>query len=184
MKRFLLFFVFFIILITLFFSINYLFNNKTNVTNADTNILNTDNTNDEHILSTETSYDSLKSTDISNVTMSIKEGTLTKTGATVIITDANEIPYIAYGFDYTIEKKYNNDWVKLELLPDANSDPSYNENAIIMGEDRKLEMDLDWSKLYGELNSGKYRIVKKQSQTDENTKQVKYDYFWVEFDIK
>jgi len=29
-----------------------------------------------------------------------------------------------------------------------------------MGENHQLEMNIDWSKLYGELESGEYRLIK------------------------
>lgn len=167
MKKVIFLIIFLMIILTILFIISS-FNRSVTNTNSE-NITNTNN---------------LKSTDINNVIMTIKEGTLTKTSATVIITDTNETPYSAYGVDYIIEKKKNNSWVELKPLSSFSEDSSYNENAVIMGENKVLEMSLDWSKRYGTLDNGKYRIVKNQQRTEEKTKKIIYDYFYVEFDIE
>lgn len=109
------------------------------------------------------------------IEMLIKEGTLTNNGVTVIIEDKNVRPYY-YGKWFQIEKKENGEWRKLE---------TFNENdrivgeAITVGEDKKLELDIDWTELYGELKQGEYRLIKELYGTGNEGK-----YFWVEFEIE
>ena len=54
---------------------------------------------------------------IKNVSMEIKEGTLTKTGATVVITDKNETPY-SYGEWFRIDEKDGDKWKEVEQITD------------------------------------------------------------------
>ena len=48
-----------------------------------------------------------------------------------------------------------------------------NDNVI---DNNELEMNIDWSKTYGNLTSGKYRIIKRIYDGE-------YKYFSVEFDL-
>ena len=80
-----------------------------------------------------------------DITMEIKEGTLTKTGATIVITDLS-------GKNNTFSK-----------------DKSKNKVNVVAGqqeEDIKLEQELNWEKNYGTLSDGYYRIVKKINNKD------------------
>ena len=91
-----------------------------------------------------------------NVKITIKEDSITKTSANIIIEDKNENP-VSWGMDFAIQKSGDNDkwvdiitkeritWIEIIMKP--------NENGI-------TEMQLDWSKIYGELNQGTYRVVK------------------------
>ena len=49
---------------------------------------------------------------------------------------------------------------------------------MVVGEDNTLEENIDWSKLYGKLDAGRYRIVKRVY--DNNV----CKYFVAEFEIK
>ena len=49
---------------------------------------------------------------------------------------------------------------------------------MVVGEDNTLEENIDWSKLYGKLDAGRYRIVKRVYDNDA------YKYFVSEFEIK
>ena len=91
-----------------------------------------------------------------NITMTIKEGTLTNEGATVIITDKNEKKY-NYGRWFIIEKKQNGNWVKLELL---NPQDTVYGIAIERGNEEVVEIDVNWTEQYGKLSPGEYRLVK------------------------
>ena len=88
--------------------------------------------------------------------MTIKEGTLTKTSATIQITDNNEEPY-SYGEWYRIDKKENEQWKELDTI-DNQTVP---EISLPMLEYGKVERNLEWSDVYGELEQGEYRIVKR-----------------------
>ena len=92
-----------------------------------------------------------------NITMEIVEGTLTNTGATIVITDLSE-ENNTYGEWYRIDKLEDGKWYELE-------DKIAGENAwIAIGyktdENNQLQLDIGWESLYGALESGKYRIVK------------------------
>ena len=91
------------------------------------------------------------------VTMEIVEGTLTNTGATIVITDLSGEDN-TYGAWYRIDKWEDGKWYELE-------DKIAGENAwIAIGyktdENNQLQLDIGWEGLYGALESGKYRIVK------------------------
>ena len=91
-----------------------------------------------------------------NVKITVKEDSINKTSATIVIEDKNENP-VSWGMNFAIQKAGDNDkwvdiitkerisWIEIAMQP--------NDNGI-------TEMQLDWSELYGELSSGTYRIVK------------------------
>ncbi|MBQ3416053.1 MAG: hypothetical protein IJH39_12125 [Clostridia bacterium] len=91
-----------------------------------------------------------------NVKITVKEDSITKTSADIIIEDKNENP-VSWGMNFVIQRAGdNNIWVDMitkEIVTWAEIAMKPNENGI-------TEMQLDWSKIYGELSSGTYRIVK------------------------
>ena len=103
--------------------------------------------------------------------MKLKDNTLTKSGTTIIITDNNEIKY-TYEEYYKLEKRIDHIWYELK----PNSDVFFNEMGYLVDDNNELEMDIDWSKTYGNLTSGKYRIIKRIYDGE-------YKYFSVEFDL-
>jgi len=109
---------------------------------------------------------------IDNINISIKEGTLTKNSANIIITDNNKEPY-HYGEWFRIDKKENGEWKKLNVIDEHYA---FNDIAWGVGKNGKLERKHDWSKLYGELTGGEYRLVK--DVYDNGYKEI-----WVEFSI-
>lgn len=108
---------------------------------------------------------------LKNVTMNIKENTLTKSGATIIITDNNKVKY-TYEEYYKLEKRIDHIWYELK----PSGDVLFNEMGYLVDDNNELEMNIDWSKTYGNLTSGKYRIVKRIYDGE-------YKYFSVEFDL-
>ncbi len=94
---------------------------------------------------------------IDDITMTIKEHTLTKTSMSIIITDTTGFNN-AYGggCEYRIDKKINGDWQEMKKIKNL---PSYLE-VFYVDEQNKLEFDIDWSITYGELETGEYRLVK------------------------
>ena len=108
---------------------------------------------------------------LKNVIMKLKDNTLTKSGATIIITDDNEIKY-TYEEYYKLEKRIDHIWYELK----PNSDVFFNEMGYLVDDNNELEMNIDWSKTYGNLTSGKYRIIKRIYDGE-------YKYFSVEFDL-
>lgn len=90
------------------------------------------------------------------VSLSLKKDTLTKTSATIIISDISEQEN-TYGEWFRIDKKTNEFWEELKPIDD---NYAFKDVAYKIGENNKLEMNIDWSKLYGELESGEYRLIK------------------------
>lgn len=103
------------------------------------------------------------------ITMTIKDGTLSPTGATVIIEDNNEKPY-NYDSWYRIDKNINGQWEELRPI-----DYDYIIDDLPIYQN--FEFKIDWSDFYGTLKEGQYRLVK--SVFDKE-----YKYFEVEFSIK
>lgn len=94
---------------------------------------------------------------ISGVSMEIKEGTLTRDGATIIITDTSGKNY-TYGEEYRIDKFEDNEWKEATIILDGNY--GWNMIGYHVDEFNKLELNVNWKWLYGSLEDGKYRIVK------------------------
>ena len=92
----------------------------------------------------------------SKISLSIKDGTLSKTGATIIISDISEQEN-TYGEWFRIDKKTNGFWEELKPIDD---NYVFKDIAYRIGENHQLEMNTDWFKLYGELEPGEYRLVK------------------------
>lgn len=96
-----------------------------------------------------------------DITMEIKEGTITKTGATIVITDLSG-KNNTFSKEFRIDQKRGGKWYTLK-------DNSKNEVDVMTGqkeEDKKLEQELNWEKNYGTLSDGYYRIVKKINNKD------------------
>ena len=94
-----------------------------------------------------------------NVTMEIMSDTLTKTSATVVITDLSGSNY-TYSKNYNIEKYEDEKWwvIKPLIKNEITTTEGYS-----VDENNSLTMNLNWEKKYGELNKGRYRIVIKVS---------------------
>lgn len=94
--------------------------------------------------------------EIPSVSMQIKEGTLTNSGVTIVITDLGKNQY-SYGEEFQVEKKEEGEWVPLEVI---HKNACFNDIAYHVDVRGKLELELDWSYRYGELKKGEYRILK------------------------
>lgn len=114
---------------------------------------------------------------IENVWMEIKEGTLTRSGATIIIYD-NNTEHFRYHEKFRIEKYTENGW---ELLPFLYPDIGFNEIGTSPAKESPIEMQQNWERYFGELSNGKYRLVK--SVADIDSYNGKQQYFYVEFTI-
>lgn len=95
--------------------------------------------------------------EIPNISMSIKEGTLSNTGVTIIITDTSGNNN-TYGEFYRIDKKINNNWQELDVVIEGNY--GFNSIGYIVDENNTLELTHNWEWLYGRLDNGDYRLVK------------------------
>ncbi len=116
--------------------------------------------------------------DTSNgVTMAIKEGTLTNSSATIIITDNNKETN-DYSVNYRLYKKEEDKWVSLKLIVDKYSMTLAHYRV---KEDNKLEMEHNWEYLYGKLVPGEYKLVKPVYKINDYDT---YDTVSVDFVIK
>ena len=91
----------------------------------------------------------------------------------IIIEDLNE-EKLVFGEEFYIERKEKDKWFILDPITD---DYGFNEMGYLVGEDNKLEMKQDWSRLYGKLDKGNYRLVKNIYRDNQ------FLYISVEFDI-
>lgn len=98
---------------------------------------------------------------LANITTEISD--ISSTGATVIITDTNEEPYI-YGEWYRIEKEENGKWIELKTKI---TEYGFDSIGFSIDENNKVKFMIDWEWLYGELEMGNYRIVKKLDNLHE-----------------
>ena len=101
---------------------------------------------------------------VEKVKMSIKEGTLTQSSASIIILDNNDIPY-AYDEWFRIDRKVNNKWEEVNRI---NNNYIVRDIAYDIRKNKKLETTVKWGDLYGELKKGEYRLVKKVYDNDGN----------------
>lgn len=105
-----------------------------------------------------------------SVSMVIKEGTLTSKGATLIITDKSGND-ISFGEWYNIYRFVDEKWKKLDYIIDEPI--AWSTMGYLPDNNGILEMDVNWEPLYGNLEPGRYRIVKKANQK----------YIFTEFDV-
>lgn len=109
----------------------------------------------------------------SNVTLKVKEDTLTKTGATFII-ENNKNNAINYTIAYEIEAKRDNKWYKLGIINE------FIEEIYEVDAKSTDQIIIDWKNSYSKLPKGEYRVIK------EITVPSTYELFYVaaEFTIK
>ena len=90
-----------------------------------------------------------------NVFLLVKDGTLTNKGTTLILKNNSNIDY-SYGEPYYIEREIDGVWKKVETIHDV----VFNLPAWSIESGKSVEFNIDWEYGYGQLKSGKYRIVK------------------------
>lgn len=92
---------------------------------------------------------------VAGVSIKVKEGTLTNTGATIIITDTTDKNY-SYGEPYRIDKKENGKWKE---APKVIEDAFFNMPAYYPDENNEIVREINWEWIYGKLKPGTYRFV-------------------------
>ena len=90
-----------------------------------------------------------------DVSITIKDNTLTNTGATFIL-ENNSNQTLGYGEPYHLEVKDDDSWHILRTI---------NEAAFIMplyhlNPNESTELKIDWENFYGALEPGEYRLIK------------------------
>ena len=118
-----------------------------------------------------------KKSDISpqsnGVSISIKDGTLTNEGTTVILKNDTD-KLLRYTEEYYVEVKQDNDWYNINAVL------TFTEPLWGLEPHEEKEINLNWEYGYGKLPTGKYRIVK--NVYFENEKDQKF-YVSAEFNI-
>ena len=84
---------------------------------------------------------------LGEVTRKIKEGTVTNSGVTLIITNRTNVKF-SHSAWFSIEEKENDKWVAISSKEDMNG--MYEIYNTIMP-NKSVELKLDWSKVYGTL---------------------------------
>ena len=100
--------------------------------------------------------------ELENVVMEIVEGTLTREGAKILITDLSGQNY-TYGSEFWLEKQDGSLWQTLSPIHD---DYFWNDIAYHVDINNKLMLETNWEYMYGKLDNGKYRLVKKVLEED------------------
>lgn len=95
-----------------------------------------------------------------NITMKVKEGSLTNTGATVIITDLSGDESVdLINRKFKIDYKKNDKWYRLESKIKNEVTVMTTDNVMENG-DNTYTQEINWERYYGKLDKGHYRIVK------------------------
>ena len=92
-----------------------------------------------------------------NVTIKVKEDTISRDSASILITDNNEDKYEC-GEEFGVQEKSNGEWKDLEYISD---NLSWIAIAYKLNDDNQLTQKLNIKEYYGELSNGTYRIVKR-----------------------
>lgn len=89
------------------------------------------------------------------VSLKIKEGTLTNTGATIIL-ENNCDNIISFGEGFWLEIEQNGKWYTLETINDF----VVNVPLYQLKSNENKEKSISWGYVFGKLPKGKYRITK------------------------
>ena len=110
------------------------------------------------------------------ISLSIKENTLTETGATLILKNDSDVD-VQYGNPYEIEIKKDGEWHKI------NVELNFTLPAFSLKSNETKELELSWENGYGKLVLGDYRIIK---SIDIEKEDGTFETFYVsaEFTIK
>ena len=106
----------------------------------------------------------------SDITMIIESDTLTNISATVEITDESGMDN-TYNEWFRIDEYVNGQWQELEVI--ADDEVIWRDIGYKISDKNTLHLDVFWEEIYGELDKGKYRVVK----------EVNDEYIMAEFSI-
>ena len=90
-----------------------------------------------------------------NVKIEILKDTITNISVEILITDNNEPDY-GWGKSYRIQRRQNGIWEDVKPIKEL----AFEEIAYNLDENNQLKQKINWTKFYGELEKGIYRIVK------------------------
>ena len=94
-----------------------------------------------------------------NVSMSIKDGTLSNTSVVVILTNNTDREMI-YGEGFYLELLENGEWKRLEPAPNFGWNLIAFKLEAKMSEKSTAEQEINWEMGYGKLPAGEYRLIK------------------------
>ena len=117
---------------------------------------------------------------IDDLSIRIKEDSLTNKSLILIIKDATGDKYV-FGEEFYIEQKKNGEWSRVRDVHD-----NYGFNAIAYHAYTKdLELKQDWEYMYGSLDKGLYRLVKRVFKaSDIPVTEEDHQLISVDFEIK
>lgn len=104
-----------------------------------------------------------------DVSLSIKENTLTTSSATLILKN-NSNTEIQYGNSYEIEIKHNKKWYKLD------GEMYFTLPLFFLEPNKTVELEVNWEYGYKKFKKGAYRIIKEIKIEKENNT---FDSFYV-----
>lgn len=110
------------------------------------------------------------------VSLTVKENTLTETGATLILKNDSDVD-VQYGNPYEMEIKKDGEWHKI------NVELNFTLPAFVLKSKETKEWEFSWEEGYGKLATGEYRIIK---SIDIEKEDGTFDTFYVsaEFTIE
>lgn len=114
------------------------------------------------------------------ITLSLKEGTLSSKGATFIIKNNSDKKYY-YGSQYEIQMKKENEWSKIEIKGLL----TWTTEAFMLNSYSSNELKIKFSYGDSELSKGQYRLVKEVNKEKVNPREDSNPkYLYAEFEIK
>lgn len=97
-----------------------------------------------------------KADPIPEVTMTAKEGTASPGGVTLLLENGSDQTYM-YGTSYRFQRLNEGRWETVELIVE---EAVFHTVGIHLNGQEEKELVIDWTRLYGEVGSGQYRIIK------------------------
>lgn len=107
---------------------------------------------------------------LTNVSMEIVEDSITPTGLTIVFENKSD-KNIVFEDNFIIEARVEEDWYQLPMLI---SDYDFSSVGCKMPYKQSKELSADWKNLYGDLETGEYRILKEVidlSESNSNNKE-------------
>lgn len=94
--------------------------------------------------------------EMKEISIEIKENTLTSDGLTLIITDENRLVE-GYDVAFIIEKKEVENWKELEPIT---NNIVWTTKKYVLDENNQVEIKQNWKRIYGSLSKGEYKLIK------------------------
>src|SRR5690554_1969988 len=99
-----------------------------------------------------------------NVSLSVKEDTISPTGLTLVMKNNSFNSYM-YGEDYSLRKEIDGTWTDLPMIVDEALVILIGHRLNVMSSN---EVIIDWEDWYGQLDPGRYLILKTVSSMKDS----------------